>query len=100
MGQQFADQYSFLHFSVGVVAYFWRVKLGWWLVLHTLFELGENSPAGMQLINRVNVWPGGKPQPDSMVNIVGDTAFAMVGWMAACALDRVGDRYGWYKRHL
>lgn len=71
MGQQFADQYSFLHFSVGVVAYFSGVKLGWWLVLHTLFELGENSPAGMQLINRVGAWPGGKPQPDSMANIAG-----------------------------
>ena len=80
MGQHFADQFSLLHFSVGVVAYFWGV-----------FELGENSPTGIRLINSMSLWPGGKPEPDSLLNIAGDTAFAMAGWMVACALDRVGD---------
>tara|TARA_Y100000748_G_scaffold289182_1_gene274783 strand:- start:4123 stop:4533 length:411 start_codon:yes stop_codon:yes gene_type:complete len=98
MGQHFADQFSLLHFSVGVVAYFWGVPLAWWFVAHTVFELGENSPTGIRLINSMSLWPGGKPEPDSLLNIAGDTAFAMAGWMVACALDRVGDRLGWYDR--
>ena len=100
MGQNFADQYSFLHFCVGAIAYFWGVPWEWWFIAHTLFEVLENTTVGIKLINRFPIWPGGKPNADSFVNSLGDTVFAMLGWFAAYAIDQLGNHYGWYKKHL
>ena len=41
MGNKFIDQYSLLHFAVGIVVYFWDISLLSWFVLHTIFELIE-----------------------------------------------------------
>lgn len=92
MGHAFLDPYSLLHFAVGVVAYFWGVSLEAWIGVHILFEVLENTRAGMAFINTMFLgWPGGKPRPDSVLNSVGDTVCAAGGWLAAQALDR---RYG------
>jgi len=90
MGTTFADSYSLLHFAVGVVAYF--VGIRWWvfLLLHILFEYVENTSQGVEFIDR-NLswfWPGGKEQPDSLINSVGDTVFAMLGWMIAAFIHK------------
>ena len=89
MGARLLDQYSLLHFAAGVVAYFWGVPLWWWVAIHFVFELTENTVAGMALINRFPVWPGGKPRADAPANMVGDHVAAIVGWGVAAALDRV-----------
>lgn len=105
MGNNFADQYSFLHFCVGAVAYFWRLSLRSSFLIHLVFELVENTPTGMKIINKLFVgegpltWPGGKDRPDGWVNMVGDNVFFVAGWIVAQQLDRVGSERGWYLRH-
>lgn len=86
MGVAFFDEFSLLHFAVGVVVQFWGVSLKAWLVMHVLFELAENTVWGMNAINTGflgRVWPGGKPKADNLVNRVGDVAFGALGWLVA-----------------
>ena len=103
MGLNFADQYSLLHFAVGVVLYFWNIPLVLAIILHTIFELTENTQTGMKLINDYFIhhgyfsWPGGKNYADSLINNVGDTIFFAVGWVLAAYLDVEGIKQGWYK---
>lgn len=84
MGTKIVDQFSLLHFAVGIVVYFWNVPLLLWFVLHTMFELIENTPQGIYFINHyIYFWPGGKPKADTAINTIGDTLFAMLGWIVA-----------------
>ena len=53
MGTRFLDQYTYLHFSVGIIVYFWNISLLNWIILHTIFELLENTKIGMRLINNL-----------------------------------------------
>jgi hypothetical protein len=87
MGLLFADQYSLLHFSVGVVAYFWGIDFVTFFVLHSIFEVLENTQTGIFLIQHVPVWPGKKLHSDSTLNILGDTFFALAGFDVARRLD-------------
>ena len=88
MGNLIFDQYTLLHFAVGVVAYFFDINFLLWFIIHTIFEVVENTPYGINFINRyLFFWPGGKPKADSIVNSVGDTLGAMLGWLCAKALD-------------
>ena len=43
MGENTFDRYSFLHFSVGAVAYYWDINLKNLIILHTLFEFLETQ---------------------------------------------------------
>ena len=53
-------------------------------ILHTVFELSENTKTGMWFINTyLKAWPGGKSHADTWFNILGDTIYAMLGWVAA-----------------
>ena len=62
MGKYLFDQYTYLHFATGIIAYFWGVDLVTWTVIHILFELVENTVVGMKIINDyMPFWPGGKP---------------------------------------
>ena len=73
MGYRIFDQYSLLHFSVGVIAYFWGIDYMLLLLLHIIFEIVENTPTGIHFINKyLYFWPGGKPEPDSSINQIGD----------------------------
>ena len=98
MGKQFADQYSLLHFATGVISYFWGLGFVLSLILHTIFELTENTPEGIKFINTqlAGIWPGGKPAADNTLNIVGDTIAFGLGWIIADQLDKYGIRHGWY----
>ena len=106
MGLHFADQYSLLHYAVGVVAYFWNIPFILTIIIHTIFEIVENTKFGMGIINRFFVknrrfsWPGGKLAPDSFINNVGDTIFFAIGWLSAHYLDSIGNKYGWYPAHI
>ena len=90
------DQYTLLHFAVGVVFYFWGSTLSNWIIIHILFELFENSDIGVKVINDINIWPGGKPRKDTAVNIIGDILFGILGWISAYYLDKLGNRHGIY----
>ena len=52
MGKQTFDQYTYLHFAVGIISYYWGFKLKDVIILHTIFELFENTPIGMNIINK------------------------------------------------
>jgi len=81
MGIRFFDKYSILHFSVGSICFFWNISLQMVIILHTCFELFENSNYGMRIINNFYFWPGGKESSDSLENILGDTFFVIMGWL-------------------
>jgi hypothetical protein len=101
MGKLLIDQYSLLHFAFGIIAYFFDVSLKNWFIFHTLFELLENSRTGIYIINQYFIfWPGGKPYPDTFINNIGDTIFTLLGWLSAYYLDKLGNKYGWYKSHI
>jgi hypothetical protein len=88
MGYKLFDKFTYLHFAVGIVAYFWNMSLSLWLVVHTIFEFLENTQTGMNIINKyILVWPGGKPQADSITNRIGDTLGGVIGWLSAYYLD-------------
>ena len=101
MGNRLFDQYTYLHFSVGILSYFWGINLVLFLTVHTLFEIIENSKFGMHIINNyMFFWPGGKPVADTYINILGDTIGGYVGWLSAFYLDQIGGERGWYLKHL
>ena len=96
------DQYSYLHFCVGVIFYFFGITIKQYFVLHLLFEIIENTNIGMLFINKYfkNIWPGGKPSSDSLLNSLGDHIFSLIGWYSAYLLDQYGTKYKWYNLHI
>ena len=100
MGERFLDQYSLLHFAVGIVAYFWGLPLWFWNLIHILFELAENTEMSMYYINHhLPLWPGGKEYADTWINRLGDIIIGHLGWMLAYWLDLYGTQRGWFHRH-
>ena len=101
MGTKLFDQYTYLHFASGIVSYFWNLSFIIWIVVHTIFEICENTQVGVNFINKyLFFWPGGKPKADSNINILGDTIGALIGWGSAYYLDKIGAKYKWYSPHL
>ena len=88
MGTKLFDQYSLLHFASGVVVYFWGFTLLVWIILHTIFEIVENSSGGVYFIDKyITYWPGGKKKPDTLINSIGDILFGIIGFISAKYLD-------------
>lgn len=101
MGVQMFDQYTYLHLAVGIITYFWDISLRNCIILHTIFELLENTQICMNIINTyIKFWPGGKPKSDSIINIIGDTSGVIIGWLSAYYLDKLGNKFGWYISHI
>jgi len=101
MGFQFADQYTLLHFAVGIITYFWDINLFYLIIGHTTFELSENTDIGIHFINTYfKLWPGGKDIADNKINMLGDTIAVACGWYLAYTLDRYGEERGWYTKHI
>jgi hypothetical protein len=102
MGNILLDQYSLLHFSSGVIFYFFNISFILWNILHIFFEYIENTNIGIKIINKylIDIWPGGKPAPDTIINISGDIIIGAFGWLFSYFLDYLGTKYGWYKPHL
>jgi hypothetical protein len=101
MGTKFLDQYSLLHFAIGIVMYFWGISSFNWNMIHILFELLENTETGMKIINNVfTIWPGGKNYADSYINNVGDIMAGYLGWLFAYWLDNYGNKHDWFERHI
>ena len=91
MGLRVFDQFSLLHFAVGVVAFFWSISFFTTILIHILFEFMENTPVGMNFINTyfTYCWPGGKTHPNNLLNRMSDTVFTGIGWLAAYQLDKI-----------
>ena len=79
MGFPSTDRYSLLHFFSGVLARYMNIGNLQWLMIHVAFELVENSPWGIEFINLLPFWPGGKEHADSLINMAGDTFYAVLG---------------------
>ena len=60
MGSYFTDKFSLLHFATGIIVYYWNMSFLLWFILHLLFEYIENTESGMNIINKIHLWPGGK----------------------------------------
>ena len=50
----FIDQYSYLHFASGIIAYFWGVKLKLWIILHVLYE-NSRKPRYYDIYNKTDL---------------------------------------------
>lgn len=101
MGLKLFDQYTYLHFAVGITAYFFNISIVSWVVVHSLFEIIENTNIGIHIINTyLKLWPGGKPYQDSFINSIGDTIGTIIGWLSAYLLDKYGTKYKLYNQHL
>lgn len=99
----FLDQFTYLHFAVGIIFYFWGFSLKTWFILHTLYEIGETTPFGSNIINKYfgHIWPGGgKHKAEPIINGIGDTIGSILGWLSAYYLDTLGNNYGWYPLHI
>lgn len=83
MGNTLFDRFTYLHFCTGAIMYFWGISLKTWFLLHSIFEVFENTKSGMNIINKFTYWPGGKSHKDSLDNIIGDTLGGMLGWLSA-----------------
>lgn len=96
MGLLILDQYSLLHFVVGIVVYFWGFSFWHWTIIHILFELTENTNYGMYIINKYLIlWPGGKTYADNMINSTGDVLVGCMGWVIAKWIDHIGRARKW-----
>ena len=103
MGNRLFDQYTYLHFAVGIIVYFWDISLLNWLIIHTIYEFVEITKTGTYIINKYfgTIWPGGgKHKAEPLINGVGDTIGAIIGWLSAYYLDQIGNKYGWYNLHI
>ena len=88
MGLDIMDKYSYLHFAVGIIFYYWNIKLSTSIIIHILFEILENTPTGIYIIDKyIKLWPGGKKNKDSVTNSIGDTLFFVLGWLSASMLN-------------
>ena len=101
MGNKMFDQFTYLHFATGIITYFWGISIYVWILIHSVFEFLENTTWGMYAINHfVKMWPGGKPIKDSNINIFGDTIGAIIGWLSAYYVDKMGNYYNLYDLHI
>ena len=90
MGIKLFDEYSLLHFAVGIVFFFWKIRLSHVILLHILFEYLENTLEGINLINKfIPMWPGGKEKPDSILNSTGDILSSVIGWLVSYIIIRI-----------
>jgi hypothetical protein len=84
MGVRIFDKFTYLHFASGVVAQYFGLSFIEWLLMHTIFEIVENTKHGVYFIDTyLTFWPGGKLASDSFINSVGDTLGALLGWLSA-----------------
>ena len=52
-----------------------------------IFEVIENSRLQQEL-NKIQIWPGRKPGPDTFINSIGDQFYTMMGWCIGYAVNK------------
>jgi hypothetical protein len=87
MGELFTDKYSIYHFTSGIIAYYCGLSFAKWFVLHVIFEILENLIFQTEL-NNIEIWPGLKPKPDTIINSIGDQFYTMLGWCVGYAVNK------------
>ena len=87
MGKYFIDKYSVYHLSSGIIAYYCGLSFGKWFTIHAIYELLENSRLQKEL-DKIEIWPGRKPSPDTFINSVGDQFYTMIGWCIGYLLSK------------
>ena len=97
MGQRIFDQYTYLHFCIGSVGFFFGITFRNWIILHTIFEIVENNKYGVKVLKQIPFWPGGKSRNDAFINSVGDTIGTILGWIMAYLIDKLANKYGLYR---
>lgn len=101
MGKNFFDNYSYVHFIVGIISYLWGFDLKKIIIIHTVFEISENTNYGMYIINKFfYIWPGGEKKADSIENMIGDTIACILGWLTFYYFDSVGKNNHTYITYL
>lgn len=86
MGLLCFDNYSLLHFAVGIIFRYLNISFASSFIIHALFECIENSKWGVNFIDTsplLKWWPGGKKSSDSILNSVCDQMFFILGWCLA-----------------
>ncbi len=84
MGNLFTDKYSLLHLAVGIIFRFFNISFIHSIIIHTLFEIIENSNYGIHFIDKyISIWPGGKKESDTLINSLGDLFYFSIGWYLA-----------------
>ncbi len=81
MGTNIFDKYSLLHFFVGFIFRLLHIPLSYTIILNIISEYVENTSYGIQYINRLKWWPGGKDSKDSLINSISDVIFIALGWI-------------------
>ncbi len=71
------DAWSFVHLASGVVAANMKTTFPTFLILHTLFELIENTEEVSAVMSRIGF---DRRRMDTPANILGDTISASIGW--------------------
>ena len=89
MGVLLTDNFSILHFAIGIVFYYLGLSLYKSTIIHIIFEIAENTPLVMNVTNKTGWWPGGKPKPDNYLNMFGDTIYFILGWIIAKYIDEM-----------
>jgi hypothetical protein len=90
MGTKPMDRFSFLHVATGIVSYYLGISLKWWTILNIAYEIIDNTNCFMYIVNNYipNIWPGGKPGPDTIINSMGDILSSIFGWYIAYMINK------------
>jgi len=86
MGTNIFDRYSLLHFFVGFIFRTLHIPLHYIVILNIIFEYIENTSYGIDYIDTLKWWPGGKGSKDSLINSISDVLFVALGWIC---MDRL-----------
>jgi hypothetical protein len=101
--QALLDQYSLLHFAVGVLLFFGRFSFLLATLTHATFSLLYNNDAGYSFIKRYAAWWPGSKRADSYYNMLGDNLSFNAGWLVASVCDSwlaTGDaKREWYETY-
>ena len=58
-----------------------HISLHYTVIFNIIFEYVENTSYGMEYINTIKWWPGGKNSKDSLINSISDILFVALGWI-------------------
>jgi hypothetical protein len=87
MGKYFIDKYSTYHLCSGIIAYYCGLSFAKWFILHAIYEMVENSRLQKEL-DKIEIWPGRKPKPDTIINSIGDQICAILGWCIGYVMNK------------